>query len=1189
MKVPKRLLRAVLSWATALSVTALLTPGMAMAASAHHHRRPTVSQATSAYPQPPYELWTRFSEPKTIEVVNLEGSSSNAMLAAVTMQGAYNQQQRPTRIYTIQTPGDQVWLQRAIPKNIHVVTLNNTTSGPHAGLITMLQHFGKDIKGVIVADPNISASIDVATTMAGIDDAMVVMPSDLSLVESYHLPVLANLNNYGWTNNTEAESWAVTHLLSKTSKQLVIELDPTIMGDLRDYAVASKAFVFWLHIESNFADLPLFQTILKHTPPDTPIMGYIPDEAPDVAALSELGHFLNASDYLSNESIWASLPSPASLHQPPAEAVKAQPGTVYVAFMVSDGDNSQYVEHRMRQVWSDGYLGKVPEGWTMPPGMIDFAPTIMEWYYHNLPKDNDIVTGPSGIGYATAMSGQNLTEFGKITHAFLVRDDIPVVDYWGVAQALKPFAEAAHPVAISYWNPMPYENVDGTAIYGQTSGYISSLSSLVATIETQAAKAPKNQPTFLSPLVDAWALSPHDIYVAAEELASQGAQTGTHYVFVTPGVLAKTMEDYYAHKEAKLPLYNAQAVPASNYLPGHGVNLVKNPSGGFLLLTTGWSILHPSNLSYALSLTYKGESTLYWNSATKGTDAISYYPGMQPGASYVVSADLAGSGVVDLAVWNGSEFVNSKPIHLTKNYQFVRLAVSIPSSAPSGTSGLAPYIEILKPATSAHVKVYFRNVSAIETLASTSTSTAPTNLVLNPSGANGLTTGWDMAYSGEDAKLSTTTVNGAPALQWTVSSAIGHSDWVSYYPDVKDGETYTFSVTLSGSGQAELNVWSGTQNLPSKLITLSKTPVTESLTVTIPSSAPGGQAGPAPQLQVVTPGTANAVVDIQNASVVPYTSTSTAPTNLVTNPSGQNGLTTGWDMAYSGEDATLGTTTVDGQPALQWTVNKAFGQLDWVSYYPDVTNGKTYTFSVDLSGSGQAQLNVWTGTQNIPAPMITLTKTPQEQSITVTIPDNAPGGQTASAPQLQVRTPGTANATVDIQNASVVLFSPPNLVTNPSGQNGLTTGWDMAYSGADATLGTTTVNGQSALQWTVSSAIGHSDWVSYYPNVTNGDTYTFSVTLSGSGQAQLNVWTGTQNVSAPLITLSSTPQTQTLTETIPANAPTGQTGSAPQLQVVTPGTANATVDIQDASVMLAPSSSGSASSSSSTSSSQSSS
>ncbi|MHB1956859.1 MAG: hypothetical protein ACYCOU_24335 [Sulfobacillus sp.] len=62
-------------------------------------------------------------------------------------------------------------------------------------------------------------------------------------------------------------------------------------------------------------------------------------------------------------------------------------------------------------------------------------------------------------------------------------------------------------------------------------------------------------------------------------------------------------------------------------------------------------------------------------------------------------------------------------------------------------------------------------------------------------------------------------------------------------------------------------------------------------------------------------------------------------------------------------------------------------------------------------------------------------------------------------------------------------------------------------------------------------------------------------------------------VGVPLGTIRLTPtfQTQTETVTIPSPLPSGR---APELQVVTPGMANATVDIRDASVTPASASQG---------------
>jgi hypothetical protein len=146
--------------------------------------------------------------------------------------------------------------------------------------------------------------------------------------------------------------------------------------------------------------------------------------------------------------------------------------------------------------------------------------------------------------------------------------------------------------------------------------------------------------------------------------------------------------------------------------------------------------------------------------------------------------------------------------------------------------------------------------------------------------------------------------------------------------------------------------------------------------------------------------------------------------NLVDNPSGASG-TDGWTTAgpdRSG-DATLTATTYQGGPALQWT-DTTTTLPDWIHYYPAVQNGHTYTFSVDLAGSGQAYLNVWTGNADLQTIPVNLTSTYQTLTWTVTIPSDAPTSPNAQAPQIQVRESAVAPVSVYIRNASVAESTP---------------------------------------------------------------------------------------------------------------------------------------------------------------------
>jgi len=144
-----------------------------------------------------------------------------------------------------------------------------------------------------------------------------------------------------------------------------------------------------------------------------------------------------------------------------------------------------------------------------------------------------------------------------------------------------------------------------------------------------------------------------------------------------------------------------------------------------------------------------------------------------------------------------------------------------------------------------------------------------------------------------------------------------------------------------------------------------------------------------------------------------------------------------------------------------------------------------------------------------------------------------------------------------------------NLVANPSGQEGIT-GWtDTA-----GTLNAQTYRGKPDIGWNVPVTEPNQVRAHTYPAVTDGHSYRFSVELAGSGQVFMDVYNGRHDVHSPAINLRSSYQTLTWVAAIPSDAPTGQSKSAPQLQVQEIGIGPVAVHIKDATVQLASTPSG---------------
>ncbi|MCL6454233.1 MAG: hypothetical protein K6T78_11535 [Alicyclobacillus sp.] len=558
--------RALACW---MAVAAALWPESAHADTALSW--PMAAQAGTWDTSPASGLWITFHPPKQLVVGDIRHARADVQLAAVTLQGAFNQQQRSTRIYLTQTAEDPFWLQHAVPPTVRVTPVSGAARDPDATLRALLTRYGPEISGAIVTDPANPDTVNLATTLAGIEGAMVISPRLVGLVSGSGMHILHDFRDDHLKGTVATYRWAVDHLLPKTTTKDLVLLDPAIAGCLRDYAMATKSFVCYL-TSTRPDERRLLNEIFQHSAANTPVLGYIAHEDADVAELSRHGHFLNASDDLTNASVWASLPGPQRFHQSKPIPLRVDPDTVYVAFIASEGDNAQYVQHRMLQLWQDPKFGAVPTGWTIAPGMICFAPTLMAYFYDHLPKNSELLAGPSGVGYATAETGRDLAAFAQMSGAWMRRGDLYAVDYWGGVNQLDTFARFSHVPVISYYHPLPDRHLAGTVVSGQTSGYIGSADELLQTIERQVANAQggggqSQRPIFLEPLLDAWHITPTDEYRIAQQLTEFGQRVGRKFVFTTPSVLALTMRGYEDHRSGSLSAHSAQAVEGLGRVP----------------------------------------------------------------------------------------------------------------------------------------------------------------------------------------------------------------------------------------------------------------------------------------------------------------------------------------------------------------------------------------------------------------------------------------------------------------------------------------------------------------------------------------------------------------------------------------------------------------------------------------------
>lgn len=169
---------------------------------------------------------------------------------------------------------------------------------------------------------------------------------------------------------------------------------------LRDYAVANRAMTFWL--DPNITEeRELLVRIAKSVAPYTPYIGWFAQDVLGEFGGTELlarhGVYVLAADWFANLTVFSG--ARADNRPPKAPPTPRLENKIYVTYVMSEGDNLQYNQHRMRILWDDPARGRVPITWTTTPMLLESAPSILS-YFQRTATPNDVLTaGPSGAGY----------------------------------------------------------------------------------------------------------------------------------------------------------------------------------------------------------------------------------------------------------------------------------------------------------------------------------------------------------------------------------------------------------------------------------------------------------------------------------------------------------------------------------------------------------------------------------------------------------------------------------------------------------------------------------------------------------------------------------------------------------------------------------------------------------------------
>ncbi|MDG2333580.1 MAG: GxGYxYP family putative glycoside hydrolase [Myxococcota bacterium] len=257
----------------------------------------------------------------------------------------------------------------------------------------LVDHFADKISGYLLYETG-NDSVNAATSLAGLERAVVVEISIEAQAIAHGLTRVLDLR-------ARDEAWVLANHGMRLNWLTAVEQKESFEHSLRDYAVMSRALVFY-DGNSSFRE-----SVMDWLLEDSVLLGWgDPSLGEDVfiRSGSESGVFTLPADHAHNLSPLSGFPVIQQAQKPRPQII-ADPDVHYVSFLMTDGDNVQWALGTLQSDtrWFGSPLrGDFDMGWGFPPSLVRLAPSVMHWYYDNAASGTGrdaFVAGPSGGGY----------------------------------------------------------------------------------------------------------------------------------------------------------------------------------------------------------------------------------------------------------------------------------------------------------------------------------------------------------------------------------------------------------------------------------------------------------------------------------------------------------------------------------------------------------------------------------------------------------------------------------------------------------------------------------------------------------------------------------------------------------------------------------------------------------------------
>ena len=269
-----------------------------------------------------------------------------------------------------------------------------------------LEKLGKRAKGYVVWDSEVRASLIVAFTVAGLEEAIVVDEAHISLAEKAGLGKVADLRgDFRGMNDAEIYQIAYDRYWKATSKDIVIWMGGhygnRMEPGLADYGIYRKAFFTDLSANpKDVEELALHKRILKDMNPESVVMGwhsYGKDtEGQHVSLVSSYGLKMEGLNSLPNISFNTQVPFTKDFvfknnhNVRKGEKLVAEKKT-YISLIQTDSMGIG--------AWTKPGRGRIPYAWQVSMNWTWISPGAIQYFAEAATPNDYFIGGLSGPGY----------------------------------------------------------------------------------------------------------------------------------------------------------------------------------------------------------------------------------------------------------------------------------------------------------------------------------------------------------------------------------------------------------------------------------------------------------------------------------------------------------------------------------------------------------------------------------------------------------------------------------------------------------------------------------------------------------------------------------------------------------------------------------------------------------------------